>query len=57
MKAEEIDPDEIDWNDQDDEDADVTCWVCNSCSHVESLRPAWGGQCPRCGCIMEEETL
>lgn len=41
----------------DDDDDMVTCWCCYSCGKVEAKRPTWGGQCPRCGSIMEEEQL
>lgn len=43
--------------DDDDDDDMVTCWCCYSCGKVEAKRPTWGGQCPRCGSIMEEEQL
>lgn len=44
------------YDDDTDDDA-INCWVCTSCGKVESKRPSFGGQCPRCGCIMEEEFL
>lgn len=54
----EDNPDLYPYDDSEDEDEDaINCWVCNSCGKVESERPAWGGQCPRCGCVMEEEYL
>lgn len=52
------DIEEPDWNSILDEDDEGTnCWVCTSCGQVEADRPAWGGQCPKCGCQMEEEYL
>jgi len=41
-----------------DEDDDILmCWGGSCCGNVESKRPAWGGECPKCGAIMEEEIL
>lgn len=51
MKPEEEDPEfEID----DDEDGTPDYYVCFCCNHSCANRPSWGGQCPKCGAIMQE---
>lgn len=41
--------------DDEDEDTGPDYYVCFCCSYSCLKRPAWGGQCPRCGTHMEEE--
>lgn len=57
MDTEKEEPDYQEGIDDDTDDDAINCWVCNSCGKIESVRPPWGGQCPRCGCVMEEDFI
>lgn len=43
--------------DEDMENDDLKYWECLCCNYSCVRRPAWGGQCPKCGTHMEEGYL
>jgi rubrerythrin len=50
-------PEDFEEEIEDDESEDnqgPDYWYCNVCGYSCVERPAWGGQCPRCGPVMEE---
>lgn len=53
----EDDEPEWDFNDDPDNEDDDTYYICYCCNYSCVERPAWGGQCPKCGAIMNEESL
>lgn len=54
MKDEELKEPDFEYVDDEDEDTGPDYYYCNCCGYSCVNRPAWGGQCPRCGPVMEE---
>lgn len=45
---------DFEWDDDGEDDGNPDYWECCSCNYTCGERPAWGGQCPKCGSHMEE---
>lgn len=51
--ADDFDDEFDDWN---NEEAEQTVWYCNGCNWSGNNRPM-GGECPKCLCMVEEESI